>query len=83
MGSHRLFIAQAGGDADMVHIAPALSFGTSPGAFLRANVDQIDQRCAGAELKHAIFGQRPVDRAAQHRLIEALSLAMSRTSRTT
>ena len=58
----------------MVHVAPAFGFGTSPGAFLGADVDQIDQRGPGAELEHAIFGQRPVDRAADDLLIEALRL---------
>ena len=74
MGSHRLLAAWTGGDADMVHVAAAFGFGPCPFAFLGADVDQVDQRRPGAKLEHAIFGQRPIDRASQHLLVEALRL---------
>jgi hypothetical protein len=58
----------------MVHIASALDFGAAPFAFRRTDVDEVDQRPSGAELQHAIFGQLPIDRAAQDLLIKLLSL---------
>jgi len=40
----------------MVHVAATFDLGPAPFAFIRTNVDQVDQRRAGAKLEHAIFG---------------------------
>ena len=42
----------------------------APGAFLRGDVDEVDQRGAGAQLEHAILGQRILDGAADHVAVE-------------
>ena len=55
MGAHRRFVPGAGGDADMVHVAAARDRRPAPGAFLGADVDEVDQRRAGAQLEHAIL----------------------------
>ena len=51
-------------------LRPPSTGGLRPGALRRADVDEIDQGGAGAQLHHAMLGQRAFDRAAKHAAIE-------------
>src|SRR3990170_882337 len=64
MPPNRVWIGRAEPQCDMVDIAAAGDVGTRPGAGLRPDVDQVDQRRARAHLPHGKLGKVIVDRAA-------------------
>jgi hypothetical protein len=63
-------VPAAGGDAEMVHVAPADDRRTRPRSGLTGHVDEDDERGAGAQLEHSVFGQAAGDGAANHVTIE-------------
>src|SRR5687768_646219 len=70
VGTDRLRVGGPESEGDVVDIATAGDFRPRPDPFVRADIDEVDQMRAGAQLAHAILGQVIVDGAANHLGVE-------------